>query len=68
VAIIYLGTNNLLRDVPLDKVREFEEFFLERMEDKLPAVLEEFRKGKLDEGSLNAMKAIAADLAKGYKV
>jgi F-type H+-transporting ATPase subunit alpha len=25
VAIIYLGTNNLLRDVPLDKVREFEE-------------------------------------------
>jgi F-type H+-transporting ATPase subunit alpha len=57
----------LLRDVPLDKIREFEELFLERMEDKLPNVLEEFRLGKLDDGSLNAMKAMAADLVKGYK-
>lgn len=67
VAIIYLGTFNLLREVPLDKIREFEELFLERMEDKLPNVLEEFRLGKLDDGSLNAMKALAADLVKGYK-
>jgi F-type H+/Na+-transporting ATPase subunit alpha len=67
VAIIYLGTYNLLREVPLDKVREFEELFLERMEDKLPNVLEEFRKGKLEDSSLNAMKELAADLAKGYK-
>jgi F-type H+/Na+-transporting ATPase subunit alpha len=67
VAIIYLGTFNLLRDVPLDKIREFEELFLERMEDKLPNVLEEFRLGKLDDGSLTAMKAMAADLVKGYK-
>jgi hypothetical protein len=37
------------------------------MEDKLPNVLEEFRLGKLDDGSLNAMKAMAADLVKGYK-
>ncbi|MFN7327081.1 MAG: F0F1 ATP synthase subunit alpha [Chitinophagales bacterium] len=66
VAIIYLGTNNLLRNVPLDKVREFEELFLQRMEDKLPAVLEEFRKGDLKDASLNAMKELAADLAKGY--
>jgi F-type H+-transporting ATPase subunit alpha len=67
VAIIYLGTNNLLRDVPLDKVHEFELLFLERMEDKLPEVLEEFRKGKLDDGSLAKMKALAADLAQEYK-
>ena len=67
VAIIYLGTNNLLRDVPLDKVREFEELFLERMEDKLPEVLEEFRKGKLEDSSLAKMKDLAADLAGQYK-
>jgi F-type H+/Na+-transporting ATPase subunit alpha len=67
IAIIYLGTYNLLRDVPLDKVREFEELFLERMENKLPNVLEEFRKGKLEDSSINAMKELAADLAKGYK-
>jgi F-type H+-transporting ATPase subunit alpha len=67
VAIIYLGTNNLLRDVPLDKVREFEELFLERMEAKLPEVLEEFRKGKLEDASLAKMKDLAADLAGQYK-
>jgi F-type H+-transporting ATPase subunit alpha len=67
VAIIYLGTNNLLRDVPLNKVREFEELFLERMENKLPDVLEEFRKGKLEEASLAKLKDVAADLAAGYR-
>jgi F-type H+-transporting ATPase subunit alpha len=67
VAIIYLGTNNLLRDVPLEKVQEFEHLFLERMENKLPEVLEEFRKGKLEESSLAKMKELAADLAGGYK-
>jgi F-type H+-transporting ATPase subunit alpha len=67
VAIIYLGTNNLLRDVPVNKVREFEELFYERMEDKMPEILEEFRKGKLEEGSLTKMKALAADLAGGYR-
>jgi F-type H+-transporting ATPase subunit alpha len=67
VAIIYLGTNNLLRDIPLDKVKEFEMLFLDRMESKLPDVLEEFRKGKLEDACLAKMKELAADLAGGYK-
>jgi F-type H+-transporting ATPase subunit alpha len=67
VAIIYLGTNNLLRDVPLDKVREFEEIFLMRMEQAHPEILEEFRKGKLEDASLAKMKEAALDLAKQYK-
>jgi F-type H+-transporting ATPase subunit alpha len=48
-------------------VREFEELFLERMEDKLPEVLEEFRKGKLEDASLAKMKDLAADLSGQYK-
>jgi F-type H+-transporting ATPase subunit alpha len=67
VAMIYLGTNNLLRDVPLDKVREFEEIFLMRMEQAHPEILEEFRKGKLDDASLAKMKEAALDLVKQYK-
>jgi F-type H+-transporting ATPase subunit alpha len=67
VAMIYLGTNNLLRDVPLDKVREFEEIFLMRMEQGHPEILEEFRKGKLEDASLAKMKEMALDLAKQYK-
>jgi len=67
VAIIYLGTNNLLRDVPLDKVREFEELFLMKMEQELPDVLEELRKGKLEDGSLAKLKTLAAGLTGQYK-
>ena len=67
VAIIYLGTNNLLRDVPLDKVREFEELFLIQMEKQMPEILEEFRRGKLEEASLSKMKEMAADLTAQYK-
>jgi F-type H+/Na+-transporting ATPase subunit alpha len=67
VALIYLGTNNLLREVPVAKVREFEHLFLERMENKLPEILEEFRKGKLDDASLNKVKALALDLAGEYR-
>jgi len=67
VAIIYLGTQNLLRDVPLDHVREFEEIFLMQMENDHPAILEEFRKGKLDDASLNTMRALAAELTAQYK-
>jgi F-type H+-transporting ATPase subunit alpha len=67
VAIIYLATNNLLRDVPLDHVRDFEDLFLMRMEQQLPEVLEEFRKGKLEEASLVKVRAMAADLSGQYR-
>ncbi|MCB0533501.1 MAG: F0F1 ATP synthase subunit alpha [Lewinellaceae bacterium] len=67
VAIIYLGTNNLLRDVPLDKVGEFEELFLMKMEQQLPEILEEFRKGKLEEASLAKVKELAVGLTGQYK-
>jgi len=67
IAIIYLGTNNLLRDVPLEKVREFEEIFLMEMEQELPEVLEEFRKGKLEEASLEKVRQLAARLSAQYK-
>ena len=67
VAIIYLGSNNLLRDVPLHKVREFEELFLMRMEQENAGILEEFRKGKLEDASLTKVKALAAELSAQYK-
>src|SRR5438105_607407 len=47
VAMIYLGTQGLLRGVPVNKIREFEDQFLMEMESKLPAVLAEFKKGNL---------------------
>ena len=67
VAIIYCGTNNLLADVPLDKVTEFEEIFLMKMEQEHSAILEEFRSGKLEKESLAKVKELALELSAQYK-
>lgn len=66
VAIIYLGTNNLLRRVPVEKVQEFEMEFLAQMRTDLPEVLENFRNGKLIDEDLTKMKKMADDLVKMY--
>ncbi|MBU3675613.1 MAG: F0F1 ATP synthase subunit alpha [Chitinophagaceae bacterium] len=55
VAMIYLGTNGLLRDVPVKNVRAFEDAFLLQMENKLPEVLAEFKKGNLPDDGIQKM-------------
>jgi len=67
VAIIYLGTNGLIRDVPVNKVREFEDHFLMEMENKLPEVLGEFKKGNLPEDGIKKMVEMAKQLIPQYK-
>jgi F-type H+-transporting ATPase subunit alpha len=67
VAIIYLGANGLLRNVPVDKVRAFEEDFLNQMEIKHPEVLESLRLGKMEDEALNKLKALATSVQLNYK-
>ena len=67
VAIIYLGTQGLLKDIPVRLVKDFEENFLLEMQAKLPEVLLEFKKGNLPEDGLKSMTALAQDLMKQYK-
>ena len=67
VAIIYLGTQGLLKDVAVKKVKEFEAHFLMEMENKLPDVLAEFKKGQLNDDSLTKMVDLAKGLFPQYK-
>ncbi|WPQ64705.1 F0F1 ATP synthase subunit alpha [Chitinophaga sancti] len=62
VAMIYLGTNGLLREVPVKNVRAFEEAFLNEMDVRLPDVMAEFKKGNLPEEGLKKMVALASEL------
>ncbi|WP_109699750.1 F0F1 ATP synthase subunit alpha [Chitinophaga deserti] len=62
VAIIYLGTNGLLREVPVKNIRAFEDAFLNEMEVRLPEVLGEFKKGNLPEDGIKKMVALADEL------
>ena len=67
VAIIYLGTQGLLRDVPVKRIKEFEEHFLMEMENKLPDVMTEFKKGNLPDDGMKKMMDLANGLIPQYK-
>jgi len=67
VAIIYLGTQGLLRQVAVRKVRDFEDHFLLEMENKLPEVLAEFKKGNLPDDGVKKMVELANGLIPQYK-
>jgi F-type H+-transporting ATPase subunit alpha len=67
VAIIYLGTQGLLREVPVNRVKEFEEQFLLEMETKLPDVLAQFKKGNLADDGIAKMTELVRNLIPQYK-
>jgi F-type H+-transporting ATPase subunit alpha len=67
VAMVYLGTNNLMNKVPVNKIREFEDMFLTSLEKRHPEALADFKKGGLSEDSLKKVKALAAELSSTYK-
>ncbi len=67
VAIIYLGTQGLLRQVPVKRVKEFEDHFLMEMENKLPEVLAEFKKGTLSDESLKKVTELSQSLVPQYQ-
>ena len=66
-AILYCGTKGLLRDVPVNKVREFEAEYLAFLESKHKNVLNDLKAGKLTDEITNVLETVAKDLAKGYK-
>jgi F-type H+-transporting ATPase subunit alpha len=67
VAIIYLGTQGLLRDIPVRSVKAFEEQFLMELESKNPEILAEFKKGNLPEDGLKTMTELAKSIMAQFK-
>jgi F-type H+-transporting ATPase subunit alpha len=67
VAIIYLGTQGLLREVPVRKVKEFEAHFLMEMDNRLPEIMAEFKKGNLPDDGVKKMVDLARELIPQYK-
>ena len=67
VAIIYLGTQGLLKEVAVKNVKAFEEHFLVEMENKLPDVLADFKKGNLSDDNLKRMTDLVKNVTPAYK-
>jgi F-type H+-transporting ATPase subunit alpha len=63
IAIIYIGTQGLLRDVPVNKVKQFEKEYIEYLELKYRNVLDTLREGTLNKEVTDVMEKVAAEIA-----
>ena len=67
IAIIFAGTKNLLRNVPVEKVKEFESDFIEFLNAKHRDVLDQLKQGKLTDEITETLTEVCKDLAAKYK-
>jgi F-type H+-transporting ATPase subunit alpha len=67
VAIIYCGTKGLLSSVPVDKVREFQEDYLNSLELNHNDTLTAIRNGKIDDAVTSVLESVAKDISARYK-
>jgi F-type H+-transporting ATPase subunit alpha len=68
IAIIYCGTMGLLKDIPREKAKNFENEFLELMELKHRDVLDMLQQGQLNDDITKAIEKVASDLALKYSM
>ena len=68
VAILYCGTRGLLKNVPLEKVRDFQDTFLQVVRSQYAdTILAELAAGKLTDEVTQQIEKVAADVAGQYK-
>jgi len=67
IAIIYAGSKNLLKDVPVDKVKEFEKDYLEYLNAKHRDMLDTLKAGKLTDEVTDTLVSVAKELSAKYK-
>ena len=66
VAIVYAGTKNLMRNVPVNKIREFESEYTTQLEMRHPETLAALKAGKLDDQITGVLEKVAKELAEKY--
>jgi len=68
IAIIYCGTKGLLTDVPVEKIKAFENDFLNMLELQYPQVLETLRAGELTDEVVKTIEVAAAEVSAKFKL
>ncbi|NPA46808.1 MAG: F0F1 ATP synthase subunit alpha [Chlorobi bacterium] len=66
VAIIFAGTKNLLRNVPVDKVKEFEKDYLEFLRMRHRDILDRIRKGEWNDEIAEVLTRVAKEIAAAF--
>ena len=65
-AIIFCGTNGLLMDVPVNKIKEFETEYISFLHSKHQDTLDALAAGKLTDEIKSTLESVAADLSSKY--
>lgn len=68
IAIIFCGTQGLLKKVPVEKITEFETEFLDLLELKHKKVLESLKEGKMTDEIAKSLETIATDVAEKFNI
>ena len=68
VAIIYVGSKNLLRQVPVERVREFEKEYLDNLRTAHQDTLAELKAGKINDEITSVLEKVAKEIAQNYIV
>jgi F-type H+-transporting ATPase subunit alpha len=69
IRVVFLfpaGIENLLRNVPVRKVREFQVEYVDFLKNKHPEVMAALKSGKIDDSLTGVLKQVATDLASKY--
>ena len=66
VAIIFAGSKNLLRNVPVEKVKEFEQKYIEFLNTKHKKTMETIKAGKLTDEVVDVLTKVAEELSSTY--
>lgn len=62
VAIIYCGVNNLMRNIPINRIAEFEKTFISNLNYDHADVLSRIKQGQLDDEIISVLKKVANDV------
>ncbi len=66
VAIIYAGSKNLLKDVPVESVKEFERDYLDFLKSKHSDTLKTLKSGKLTDEAIATLENVAKEVSAKY--
>ena len=67
IAIIYCGTKELLKEIPVEKIKDFEKSFIELMDLQYRTILDELKTGKLTDEGVKTLEKAAAEVAEPFK-
>ncbi|MDO4781921.1 MAG: F0F1 ATP synthase subunit alpha [Capnocytophaga felis] len=66
IAIIYVGSKNLLRQVPVNKVKEFEKEYLEFLNLQHRDILDELKAGQFNDKITDTLEKVAKEIAEKF--